>query len=46
MKCPFCNKIFYIKDLKDNLSRKEAKISSLCQKCQDKVFKEEDKNEK
>lgn len=37
--CVFCgsNKT-QPKDFNDNLSRKEWKISRLCQKCQDKIF--------
>ncbi len=37
--CPFCNKkIDEEKDFRDSLSRKEFKISGLCQNCQDKIF--------
>lgn len=36
--CPFCNK--EITGFRDELSLKEAKISGLCQHCQDVVFKE------
>lgn len=39
VKCGFCNKEFNpMKDLKDNLSKREYCISKLCQKCQDEVF--------
>lgn len=36
--CPFCNKVILMSDFKDELSRKEFKISGLCQDCQDKTF--------
>lgn len=35
-RCPFCEKL--IGDFRDELSRKEYKISWLCQSCQDDVF--------
>ena len=38
-KCPFCKNIIDEKEFKDTLSRKEFKISGLCQKCQDGFFK-------
>ena len=37
-KCPICQKQVSVSDFKDELSRKEFKISGLCQKCQDKVW--------
>lgn len=37
--CPFCGKKVDPKDFRDELSRKEFKISGMCQKCQDEVFK-------
>lgn len=37
-KCPFCKKVVVQADFKDELSRKEHKISGLCQKCQDEMF--------
>jgi uncharacterized protein with PIN domain len=40
-RCPLCGVFITQKD-KDNmneLSRKEYKISKICQKCQDKIFK-------
>lgn len=41
--CPFCNKIIDPeKEFRDDLSRKEFKISGLCQDCQDNVFKNHD----
>ena len=36
--CPFCAKEVNEKDFRDELSKKEFKISGICQKCQDKVF--------
>jgi len=38
--CPFCNKKVKIEDFGDKLSIKEFRISGLCQKCQDKTFRE------
>ena len=40
--CPFCKTPININDFRDQLSRKEYKISGLCQKCQDQVFSSED----
>lgn len=37
-KCPFCNKEIDMNDFKDGLSKKEFKISGLCQTCQDEMF--------
>lgn len=34
--CPLCEK--QIGDFKDELSKKEYKISGMCQKCQDDMF--------
>ena len=36
--CPFCNKPVKMADFKDELSKREHKISGLCQKCQDETF--------
>jgi len=36
--CPFCKKPIKGEDFRDELSRKEYKISGLCQECQDKMF--------
>lgn len=36
--CPFCKKIVNIDEFNDELSKKEYKISGLCQKCQDDFF--------
>ena len=37
-KCPFCRKPINMSDFKDDLSKKEFRISGLCQKCQDEFF--------
>ena len=37
-KCPFCSKVIDPKEFRDELSRKEYRISGLCQKCQDEIF--------
>lgn len=36
--CPFCKKPILMSDFRDQLSRKEFKISGLCQNCQDDTF--------
>lgn len=36
--CPFCRAIVLEIEFRDEISRKEFKISGLCQKCQDKTF--------
>ena len=36
--CPMCCNKIDEKDFKDEISKKEYKISGLCQKCQDKFF--------
>ena len=36
--CPICKKEINMNDFKDTLSRKEFKISGLCQECQDVTF--------
>lgn len=37
--CPFCGKeIDPSSEFRDSLSKKEYKISGLCQKCQDEMF--------
>ena len=38
-KCPFCNKPVEINEFRDEISKKEYKISGLCQECQDKTFR-------
>jgi len=37
-RCPFCNVEVNVANLRDELSRREFKISGLCQRCQDDVF--------
>ena len=37
-KCPFCKKEINVDEFEDELSKKEFKISGLCQSCQDEVF--------
>jgi len=37
--CPFCSEPISIGEFTDELSKREYKISGLCQKCQDKMFK-------
>ena len=37
-KCPFCKKKIKQEDFRDILSKKEYKISGLCQLCQDNTF--------
>lgn len=39
--CPFCQKLIYPDEFRDESSRDEFKISGLCQKCQDKTFGKE-----
>ncbi len=36
--CPFCNRSVDENSFKDELSRREFKISGLCQACQDATF--------
>ena len=36
--CPFCEKPINENEFTDELSKKEYKISGLCQSCQDKVL--------
>ena len=36
--CPTCKEQFDSSSLRNDISRKEFKISGMCQKCQDKVF--------
>jgi len=36
--CPFCGNPVNFEDFRDDLSRREFKISGLCQKCQDEFF--------
>ena len=37
-RCPFCRSQIQLKDFRDELSKREFKISGLCQVCQDKTF--------
>ncbi len=37
-RCPFCNKPIKMADFRNELSKKEYRISGLCQKCQDEMF--------
>lgn len=37
-RCPFCGRQIKMEDFKDALSRKEFRISGLCQTCQDTIF--------
>ena len=37
-RCPFCGKEVSEDDFRDELSRKEFRISGLCQSCQDDFF--------
>ena len=36
--CPFCNQPAKVEDFRNAISRREFKISGMCQKCQDKIF--------
>jgi len=36
--CVFCGKKFDENNMRNSISEREAKISSLCQECQDEVF--------
>lgn len=40
--CPFCEAVVNVNDFQDELSKKEFGISGLCQRCQDKFFKEDE----
>ena len=37
--CPFCGLAVKENEFRDELSRREFKISGICQKCMDKIFK-------
>lgn len=37
--CPFCKQPINQSDFRDDKSRREHKISGLCQSCQDEMFK-------
>ena len=36
--CPFCNKEIKWEDFRNEISRREYRISGLCQSCQDEMF--------
>jgi len=36
--CPFCNLPVKVEDFQNDISRKEFRISGICQKCQDGFF--------
>ena len=36
--CPFCLAPIFMSQFKNEISKREFKISGLCQKCQDKTF--------
>lgn len=38
-RCPFCGEQVNDGDFRDELSRREHRISGLCQKCQDQTFR-------
>lgn len=40
--CPICKQPVAYNEFKDEISKKEYHISGLCQKCQDKIFKDPD----
>ena len=37
--CPFCKKEIILSDFKNELSKREFKISGICQSCQDEFFR-------
>ncbi len=37
-KCPFCGLPVFMEEFRNELSKKEFKISGLCQSCQDNFF--------
>ena len=37
-KCPFCGKTVKMEEFDDELSKREFKLSGLCQSCQNKTF--------
>jgi len=40
--CPFCNNEVAENSFRDDLSRREFKISGMCQTCQDRFFEPEE----
>ena len=43
--CPFCGKVVDPNNFKDDLSKQEFQISSICQRCQDNFFGTEEKDD-
>lgn len=43
--CSICGEPIDMDDFEDELSRKEYRISGMCQKCQNDFFKEEPEND-
>jgi len=41
-KCPYCNREIIMSKFKDERSRREFRISGMCQICQDETFNESD----
>jgi len=37
-RCPICNDMIHMQDFRDDVSRREWRISGMCQKCQDDFF--------
>lgn len=37
-KCPFCEQVVDVNSFRNEISKKEFRISGLCQTCQDKMF--------
>lgn len=40
-RCPFCNASVEWSEFRDELSKREFRISGMCQECQDKTFDSE-----
>lgn len=40
-KCPFCEKVVDVNSLRNEISKREFRISGLCQTCQDEMFGED-----
>ena len=36
--CPFCNELVNMNDFKDELSKKDFRITGMCQTCQDNFY--------
>lgn len=43
--CPLCGKKIDVNEFTSDLSVKEFTISGMCQKCQDKIFNEDEEND-